>query len=327
MKLTLVLSSAPMPCTIISTTILAAATASNTSAAIPGLSGTLLNVISDCVSSSCTPCMVRSSIDCSRLTTATASASLAFLAALSESSKVARSSGARPSSNSACTARKAANPCSRDTKQETLISLVVIASMLISASANARNIRSATPDWVAMPSPTTETFETLASCETLPAPTASAASFTASKARLSSLSSTVKEISALPSMPAVCMIISTATFTLASFSKIVRLTPGLSGTPVTVIRASSLVKAQPLTARLADSVMGPIIEPGSSVKTPLLRTWIGTLNFLPNSIDRLCITPAPRLASSNISSWLTFDILRASATIRGSVVNTPSTSV
>ena len=41
-------------------------------------------------------------------------------------------------------------------------------------------------------------------------------------------------------------------------------------------------------------------RPGTSLK--LLRTWIGTLNFLANSIERLCITPAPRLASSSISS-------------------------
>ena len=70
-----------------------------------------------------------------------------------------------------------------------------------------------------------------------------------------------------------------------------------------------------------------MIVPGSSLKLALLRTWIGTLNFLPNSIERLCITPAPRLASSSISSWLTQLILRAAGTRRGSVVKTPSTSV
>ena len=34
----------------------------------------------------------------------------------------------------------------------------------------------------------------------------------------------------------------------------------------------------------------------------LERTWTGTWNFLANSMLRLCITPAPRLASSMISS-------------------------
>jgi len=43
-----------------------------------------------------------------------------------------------------------------------------------------------------------------------------------------------------------------------------------------------------------------IIVPGWSLK--LLRTWTGTENFLANSIERLCITPAPALASSSISS-------------------------
>ena len=94
-----------------------------------------------------------------------------------------------------------------------------------------------------------------------------------------------------------------------------------------MIWASFFVSAAPLTARSADSDSLPITVPGSSLKVWLLHTWIGTLNFLPNSIDRLCMTPAPRLASSSISSWLTRSILRASATNRGSVVKTPSTSV
>ena len=94
-----------------------------------------------------------------------------------------------------------------------------------------------------------------------------------------------------------------------------------------MICASFFVSAQPLTARVAASETGPMIVPGSSLKLALLRTWIGTLNFLPNSIERLCITPAPRLASSRISSCDTRSIFRASATSRGSVVKTPSTSV
>ncbi len=40
--------------------------------------------------------------------------------------------------------------------------------------------------------------------------------------------------------------------------------------------------------------------PGASENE--LRTWIGTPYFLANSIERECITPAPRLASSSISS-------------------------
>ena len=48
-------------------------------------------------------------------------------------------------------------------------------------------------------------------------------------------------------------------------------------------------------------------SPSATIQVPSvseneLRTWIGTPYFLANSIDRECITPAPRLASSSISS-------------------------
>ena len=59
-----------------------------------------------------------------------------------------------------------------------------------------------------------------------------------------------------------------------------------------------MIGRRPVMARSADSLVVPMIVPGSSLKEPALRTWIGTLNFLPNSIERLCMTPAPRLATS-----------------------------
>ena len=43
-------------------------------------------------------------------------------------------------------------------RQETLISLVEIASMLMPSLASRRNIRDATPAWLRMPSPTMLTF-------------------------------------------------------------------------------------------------------------------------------------------------------------------------
>ena len=86
----------------------------------------------------------------------------------------------------------------------------------------------------------------------------------------------------------------------ATCEKIVEAAPGRSGTPRTVTRASFLATAAPQTGWFGASGSATIIVPGSSLK--LLRTWIGTSNFLPNSIDRLCITPAPALASSSISS-------------------------
>ena len=79
-------------------------------------------------------------------------------------------------------------------------------------------------------------------------------------------------------------------------------TPGRSGTPRIVTRASSLTRAAPVTvapSRRA-SPSATIQVPGASENE--LRTWIGTPYFLANSIDRECMTPAPRLASSSISS-------------------------
>ena len=49
--------------------------------------------------------------------------------------------------------------------------------MLMPSSASARNMRSATPVCVAMPRPTIDTFDTLASCSTASAPSSSAAFF------------------------------------------------------------------------------------------------------------------------------------------------------
>ena len=56
----------------------------------------------------------------------------------------------------------------------------------------------------------------------------------------------------------------------------------------------------PLAGRGVDSSAARITVPGTSLK--LDRTSTFTPNFLANSIDRGCMTPAPRLASSSISS-------------------------
>ena len=111
----------------------------------------------------------------------------------------------------------------------------------------------------------------------------------------------MNEISDLPFSPTFCTIMSTVILRSASREKISRLVPGTSGTPTTVIRASSRRHG-----RTADRLVRPLRLrarsscPAMSLK--LLRTWIGTEYFLANSIERLCITPAPRLASSSISS-------------------------
>ncbi len=59
----------------------------------------------------------------------------------------------------------------------------------------------------------------------------------------------------------------------------------------------------------------------------LESTRSGTLYLPANSTERICSTLLPRLAISSISSKLTVCRRRASATTRGSVVYTPSTSV
>ena len=91
-----------------------------------------------------------------------------------------------------------------------------------------------------------------------------------------------------------------AMFLAAIREKIVMAAPGRSGTLRTVTRASFLIMAAPHTARPANSGSATIIVPGLSLK--LLRTCTGTANFLANSIERLCITPAPAVANSSISS-------------------------
>ena len=55
-----------------------------------------------------------------------------------------------------------------------------------------------------------------------------------------------------------------------------------------------------MVAGLEVPTSGTIHVPSTSLK--LLRTCTGTSNFLANSIDRECMTPAPALASSSISS-------------------------
>ena len=58
-----------------------------------------------------------------------------------------------------------------------------------------------------------------------------------------------------------------------------------------------------------------------------LRTWMGMSKRRAYSTLRRCSTLEPDAASSSISSFEMRSILRAVETIRGSAVNTPSTSV
>ena len=88
---------------------------------------------------------------------------------------------------------------SRWTKAEILISEVVINCMLTSAAASVLNIRVATPVCSAIPSPTTETFETSSLTKVVFPPSDSTDDFTESIASSASSRGTVKLMLVLPS--------------------------------------------------------------------------------------------------------------------------------
>ena len=93
---------------------------------------------------------------------------------------------------------------------------------------------------------------------------------TASSVGASSADGTVKEMFEIPPTPASCTIMSTVMLARAIALKIALLVPGLSGTPLSVIRASSMVTAAPLTPRVGSSETVEMIVP--VVSSWLLRT-------------------------------------------------------
>ena len=122
------------------------------------------------------------------------------------------------------------------------------------------------------------------------------------------------------------MIMSTFTLASASVEKIWPATPGRSGTPSSVTRASSVewVTAV-ISGRSIVSSSPTTTVPGLSVNDE--RQWIRTPWLRAYSTERSCSTLAPEAAISSISSKETTGSLRASGTMRGSAENTPSTSV
>ena len=122
------------------------------------------------------------------------------------------------------------------------------------------------------------------------------------------------------------MIVSTLQLASASAPKIAAATPGRSGTPSSVIRASSVewVTAVMSGCSIVSSSPSTTV-PGASSK--LERQWIRTPWVRAYSTERSWRTLAPDAAISSISSKLTCGSLRALGTIRGSAVNTPATSV
>jgi len=96
-------------------------------------------------------------------------------------------------------------------------------------------------------------------------------------------------------------IISTFTVGVAEGLEMRAATPGLSGTATSVILAWFLSSETPRTTTPSMLLVSSFtMVPGFSLR--LERTSNTTPNFFANSTERLCITLAPRLASSSISS-------------------------
>ena len=125
----------------------------------------------------------------------------------------------------------------------------------------------------------------------------------ASSAASSSSASTVNERSAPPSWEtgSFWMIMSTLMLASASAPKMRPATPGSSGTPVSVTRASSVEWVTAVTEGCSMvSCSETTRVPGASLAE--LRQWIRTPWLRPYSTARSCRTLAPEEAISSISS-------------------------
>ena len=200
--------------------------------------------------------------------------------------------------------------------------------MLISSSPSVEKTFAATPGWLFIPAPTTDTFPISGSSATARMPWPATTGSSAARASRRSARGTVNDMSAeAPSETgSFWMIMSTLTLAAASAVKIRPATPGWSGTPSSVTRASSREWVTAVISGRSIVSSSPTTKvPGSSVK--LDRQWMRTSWLRAYSTERSCSTPAPEADISSISSNETTGSLRASGTIRGSAENTPATSV
>src|SRR5690606_3656245 len=131
----------------------------------------------------------------------------------------------------ACTAVSTSSSC---TTTEMRIVDVEIMSMLTPASDRAVNISAATPGWVFMPAPTSDTLPIRSSSSMPWAPISATSGWRASWAVRASVSGIVQEMSVVPSAATFCTIMSTLTLASARRVKIRAAIPGLSGTRRTV---------------------------------------------------------------------------------------------
>jgi hypothetical protein len=112
---------------------------------------------------------------------------------------------------------------------------------------------------------------------------------------------------------------STLQLASASASKMRAATPGSSGTPSSVTRASSVECVTAVMRACSMVSCSPTTNvPGPSSK--LDRQWMRTPWLRAYSTERSCSTFAPEAAISSISSNDTIASLRASGTMRGSAL-------
>ena len=137
---------------------------------------------------------------------------------------------------------------------------------------------------------------------------------------------TVKEMSVLPASDVFCTIRSTLMASSARERKIWAAMPGRSSTPpmVTLASEASCTTAETMACSMSSSSLVTIV-PCSHVNAE--RTWRFTPWVRANSTDRMAGLGQPLAVISSSSSKLMRSSLRASSTTRGSVVNTPETSV
>src|SRR4051794_273980 len=225
-----------------------------------------------------------------------------------------------------CTARTARSTSAARTTHETRIDDVEMISMFTFASASASNMSAATPGWLFIPAPINETFAMSGSHVTPAAPMSPASSPRIRSATGTSSFGSVNEMSVCPAAETFCTIMSTLTPASARSRNTRAAMPGWSGTPRIVAFASDVSCAIPeMIARSSDSSWLTTRVPSASEndertcsRMPWLRAY---------STERSISTFAPPAERSSISSYVTVSSLRASGTIRGSAVYTPSTSV
>ena len=204
---------------------------------------------------------------------------------------------------------------------------VEIISMLMPSPPSVENTFAATPGCVFMPAPMIETLP-ISSSVAIRRPCSEARPSSARRASCRSVRGTVKDMSAPASLEtgSFWMIMSTLMFASASSVAIWPATPGVSGTPTSVTRASSVECVTAVMRGCSTVSSGPTTTvPGASSK--LDRQWMRTPWLRAYSTERSCSTPAPLAAISSISSKEMTGIFRASGTIRGSAEYTPATSV